>query len=428
MSTQSSNSRDDMLQFLKERVESHQGISIQKLTGHLSQLAPQLRITISLVKLNSVRSTDEDDVTSLTDVRGTVYRIFHVYGLISIEHPVKTSVYFDVQSFENAKHTNLPSSGLQVGNSVIFDARLGPKDCKAKFRASRVTRASMTTPSSSPCLSLPSANYGRVGDCDTIARLVDQDGTIEMVRSHFGFIKFGRNPGERAFFHADNLDKSLGNQIKNLKGVFTVEDEVRFDAEPSKKPSDKVKWEATTVYLCQSGDGKGTTDLDDEHANEVFLSDDEFDIEDFLLEKMDECKSHEADFNEAPAGYSDWDANSVQVVSNHSPVNGKRNARRLLPEWERRQKLSGEQGFFYPVTQSAGTVKFGVSEEVLVRLVQMVVEELIAKKAKLRVVLREVGVQVADEEPFQSPHSRPYGLVPVLVSSSTQTFSTGGIQ
>lgn len=478
---------------------------------------------------------------------------------------MKTTVYFDVRSFQNAKHKSLPSSGLRVGDSVIFDAKVGPKDFKAKFRARRVTRACMTKPSSSPCLSLPSMNDGRVGACDTITRLVNQEGAIEKVRSHFGIIKFGPNQEERTFFHANNVEESLGKPILKLQDVFKVEDKVRFDAKPSTKPSGKVKWEATAVYLCRSSDGNSITDLDDKFGNEVYLSDDEFDIEEFLLAKLDEYKSHETDFNESPAEYTDWDASSVKADTSNSP--GKKNAKRLLPRWERRQKLSGEQGFFYPVTESSGTVKFGpgrgltacavvevtyrdeelvenllweladgqevsfdavqadentwiatlvwigqrpakppvgnsedvfntisnksrgaqkslpnaeprprgdfsgdkilqnvgprsqvcqpvettppslgahnelsacesapglpfppagVNDEVLVRLAQMVAAELTAKKARLRVGLREVGVQTVEEGP--SPYSEPDGLVPALVSSSTQTFSTGGIQ
>ncbi|KAH9375429.1 hypothetical protein HPB48_015719 [Haemaphysalis longicornis] len=38
-----------------------------------------------------------------------------------------------------------------------------------------------------------------------------------------------------------------------------------------------------------------------------------------------------------------------------------------LLEWERRRKLSGERGLFYPVTDSAGTVKFGPDRGITAR-------------------------------------------------------------
>lgn len=346
-----------MVEFLKGRVESNQGISLQKLTGHLSQLPHDLRTkygcTLESLKMflreypkvflilnesnvyvrteslpstsaltgsvesftssTSDRGTDKKDVTCLTDVRGTVHRMFNVYGFISVEQPIKTTVYFDVQSFENAKYTSLSSSGLQVGDSVILDAKRGCKDCKVEFRASRVNRLS-TTKVSSSCLS-PHSVTGKGGsDCNTITQLVNQDGVIEMVKPNYGFIKFGSNQEERAFFHANVVDKSLGQSIKNLLDVLTVEDKVRFDAKPCKKPSGKVKWGATSVYLCRGTDNIDITDSDDELLNEVFMSDDESETLD-LLAKLGEYESRKADFKKSPVGHADRDASSAEAES-----------------------------------------------------------------------------------------------------------------
>ncbi|KAH9364582.1 hypothetical protein HPB48_013287 [Haemaphysalis longicornis] len=155
---------------------------LQQLTGHLSLFPPDPRTTHGCsVKFSSSATTttgagrektakrtssvngsaesvasasdgaaSEKDVTCLTGVTGTLHRLFPLYGFISIESPIDTSVYFDLQSFENDQRTSLPSSGLQVGDSVVFDARIGPNDCKAKFRATRVARATPTKLSSSP--------------------------------------------------------------------------------------------------------------------------------------------------------------------------------------------------------------------------------------------------------------------------------------
>ncbi|KAH9375428.1 hypothetical protein HPB48_015720 [Haemaphysalis longicornis] len=322
MSERSSHSTYATVKFLKERVESHQGISLQQLTGHLSLLPPELRTTdgcsvkslmVFLQKFPEVFDEDnlyvarenrqgtspvnvsaesvasasdgaasEKDVTCLTGVTGTVYRLFTLYGFISIESPIRTSVYFDVQSLENAQQTSLRSSGLQVGDSVVIDARTGPKDCKAKFRATRVTRATPTRLSSSPVVSPHSANDGGMGDCNTLFHLVNQHGVVEFAKSSYGFIKFGPNERERALFHANNVDKSLRSSIKNLPGMFSVFDKVRFNAKLSMKPSEKVKWEATTVYLCRSTDRSSPVDLGDFNVNEVFMPDDDSDPVDLL--------------------------------------------------------------------------------------------------------------------------------------------------
>lgn len=389
-----SRSSDAMVKFLKGRVESSQGISLQKLTGHLSQLPPDLRTkygcSVRSLKLflqqhprvfvirnqsnvyvrtrsrrttsppnasadgfmASDRGTDGEDVTCLTDVRGTVCRVFDVYGFISVKRPIKTSVYFDVQSFENAEHSSLLSSGLQAGDCVVLDAKVGPKDREARFRANRVARAPMTRPALTPSPSLHSeAGGGR----STAALLVNNHGVIEMVKPSYGFIKFGPNHEERAFFHANKVDKSLGRSIKNLPDVLSVKDKVRFNAKPSKRPSGKVKWEATTVHLCRSSDSNGAADSGEESGSEVFMSEDD-DIEDLLQTKLEEYERRDADLDESPVGHTDWDASSAKADSCDSSV---KSARHLLSKWERRHKLSGERGFFYPATESLGTVKFG---------------------------------------------------------------------
>ncbi|KAK8758409.1 hypothetical protein V5799_003960 [Amblyomma americanum] len=398
-----------MVKFLKERVESNQGISLQKLTGHLSQLPSDLRTKYgcsvkslkiflqqfpkvfvirnqsnvyvrtksrrptsslngsmeSFVTSTSDRGTDDDEVTCLTNVKGTVYRIFNVYGFIAVKYPIKTSVYFDVQAFENAEHNNLPSSGLQVNDAVILDAKVGPKDCEARFRASRVVRAKNGLPSSTCSSPTPLSVSGSGGGSrtSTTSQLVDQDGVIETVKANYGFIKFGRNQRERAFFHANNVDKSVGRSIKNLPDVFTVDDKVRFNAKPSKKPSDKVKWEATTVYLSpRSGGRQGAFDSDDESGNEVFMSDDESDIHDLLQKKLNEGGSCDADIDESPAGYPDWDRTSVKRGSSDISVQGKLNLLCASSEWEAKRKISGERGVLYPYSETNGSIKFGPSQ------------------------------------------------------------------
>ncbi|KAL1470773.1 hypothetical protein MTO96_024033 [Rhipicephalus appendiculatus] len=407
MARQRSNSSEAMVKFLKDRVESNQGISLQKLTGHLSQLPSDLRtkygcsvksLKIFLqqfpkvfvirnqsnvyVRTRSRRATteeatsldgsmesfqtsasdrDDDDVTSLSNVVGTVYRIFNVYGFISVKYPIKTSVYFDVQAFENAEHNNLPSSGLQVNDTVVLDAKAGPRECEAKFRASRVARVRQTSSNcSSPAPNSVTGSCGGGGNSGL--PIVNQDGVIETVKANYGFIKFGHKQRERAFFHANNVDRSLGRSIKNLPDVFTVDDRVRFNAKPSKKPSDKVKWEATTVYLSRKSGREGTND-DDESGNEVFMSDDESDIHDMLHDK--DTGSCDRDTDDSPAlDYPDWDSCSTRAdFSDTTSIQGKLDlVNSPRSGWEARQKVSSERGFFYPVSETEGTIKFGINK------------------------------------------------------------------
>ncbi|KAH9384066.1 hypothetical protein HPB48_026049 [Haemaphysalis longicornis] len=130
-------------------------------------------------------------------------------ALLCIKYPVKTSIYFYVNLFEDAEHTSLPSSELYVGESVFFDAKLGPKGYEVRFRGSRVARVTMNKLSSSPGLSLHRVRDEGVGDCDTTMSLVNQHSGIAMVNSNYDFIKFGRNKRDRAFFYANNGNKKL---------------------------------------------------------------------------------------------------------------------------------------------------------------------------------------------------------------------------
>ncbi|KAH9360483.1 hypothetical protein HPB48_009654 [Haemaphysalis longicornis] len=387
------------VKFLKRRVQSNQGISLQELNDHLSRLPPRMRTKCGnpaeslkeflrqfpkvfvvgkqgrvYVRRRKRRTTstlngtcfmattpqsctDQDDVTCLTDVTGKVYPIFGVYGFISVKYPLSTSVYFDAKVFENAQQRSLRSSGLRVGICVTLDAKVGPKECEARFRASRVTRAPVTTPSSSPCPSLHGDNDG--GRRNAVTRTVEQYGVVETVKPSYGFIKFSRNHRERVIFHADTVAKPLGLSINNLAGVFAIGGKVRFNAKRI-KTSGMVRWEATTVHFCSSDDRSCAGDSEGQPSgNKVFRSDEECDIQNLRQAKLDEYESREADLEEPPTGCTEWDAISVNADSSISSLKGKGSARHTLSEWEGRQKLAGERGFFYPVTESVGTVKFG---------------------------------------------------------------------
>ncbi|EEC05818.1 hypothetical protein ISCGN_024781 [Ixodes scapularis] len=398
-----SGTSEAMVKFLKERVESNQGISLQKLTGHLSQLPPDLRTkygcSVKSLKLflqqypkvfvirnqsnvyvrtkklpspagsiESVMTTmsdrgtnddaDSEDVTTLIGVKGQVYRIFNVYGFISIKNPITTSVYFDVQAFENGEHSNLPASGLQLGEGVLIDAKMGPNNCEAKFRASRVVRIKNhgvvgPPPSLSSACSSPTPHSKQT---------IEEHGFIETVKGQYGFIKFGRNLRERAFFHLNNVDRAHGKTIRNLPDVLTVEDRVRFKAKPSKKSTDKVKWEATVVYiplLSKKAPG-GISDSDDESGNEVFMSDDESDIVDFLQDKLNGA------YDDPAVGYADWDSGSATTETPpRNDMSPPRNGITAGCDWDSLRKLSGEKGRFVPRTDLEGEIRFGRDQRAL---------------------------------------------------------------
>lgn len=406
----SSKSRETLKEFLRKRVESHPGISIQKLTGHLSQLPADIRakyggnvdsirrvleqfpeifiirnhdqVHVVTSKPASTRAASssgngsDDEMTVLTNAKGKVYRMFKTYGFISVQQPISTSVYFSLRSFENGQHSSLLTSGLQLGDGVTLDAEAGPNDCEAKFRASRVTRIKGAAAASEPSSPAPQNNghmplVNRVGAIETLkdefgfiklekeqecaffhaaeierylgsavpalpevlavgdkvrfdadlnknttarakwvvtnihtiqnmppcnsgsetdgseiapGTLIKRDGLIQMVKPEFGFIKFGTNYRDRAFFHLNNVAMPPRDTIKSLPDVFTINDRVRFEAKPSQKPSEKVKWQATTVWLSEFG-GE-SPESGDESGNEVFLSDDESDIMDLIQERL----------------------------------------------------------------------------------------------------------------------------------------------
>ncbi|XP_077547366.1 uncharacterized protein LOC144159638 [Haemaphysalis longicornis] len=435
-------SRETLKEFLRKRVESHPGISIQKLTGHLSQLPSEIRtkyggnvdsirrvleqfpdifvirnhdqVHVVTSKPASTRAASssgggsDDEMTVLSNAKGKVYRMFKTYGFISVQQPISTSVYFSLRSFENGQHSSLLTSGLQLGDGVTLDAEAGPNDCEAKFRASRVTRikGAHTAASSEQSSPAPQSNVhmplvNRVGAIETLkdefgfiklekeqecaffhaaeierylgsavpalpevlavgdkvrfdadlnknttarakwvvtnihtiqnmppcnsgsetdgseiapGTLIKRDGLIQMVKPEFGFIKFGTNYRDRAFFHLNNVAMPPRDTIKSLPDVFTINDRVRFEAKPSQKPSEKVKWQATTVWLSEFG-GE-SPDSADESGNEVFLSDDESDIMDLIQERLaaHNDESEEEESNPLGAGLALGGAASSQTL------------------------------------------------------------------------------------------------------------------
>ncbi|KAH9375797.1 hypothetical protein HPB48_015321 [Haemaphysalis longicornis] len=83
----------------------------------------ECHVRLGVVRTNSGK--DEEDVTCQTvPIKSAIQRMLSIYGRISIT----TSIYVDVQVFEKAEHSSRLPSGLQVGDGVILDAKIGPLD------------------------------------------------------------------------------------------------------------------------------------------------------------------------------------------------------------------------------------------------------------------------------------------------------------
>ncbi|KAH9363339.1 hypothetical protein HPB48_006445 [Haemaphysalis longicornis] len=220
----------DILSSLKNLIESNPGIKVRELPALLKQLPDKMRpkqgadddaVRSFLERHFKVFSIDgndcvfvrpsspvetelppTDNLSTLCEVEGRISRVSSVYGFIEVDHPIETSIYFDIQHFENKRCKDLLSAGLREGDRVVVDA------CKC--------------------------------------------GTIDRVRPGYGFIAFGRGNRDSAFFLGRVVDRALTKSILNLTDVFTLGDKVCFDAEPDKKSTNRAKWKATKVW-CDKG-------------------------------------------------------------------------------------------------------------------------------------------------------------------------------
>ncbi|XP_037554559.1 uncharacterized protein LOC119431163 isoform X1 [Dermacentor silvarum] len=364
-----------MLAYLKKRIELNQGISISKLPGHLAQLPPEVRakhgsneeaIRRCIEKHPEEFLIDKsdrvflrpppspkalaptnlvtDDVTDLCNVTGNVLRIFPAFGFITVDYPIKTTVYFDVKSFEENRHTTLTTSGLSEGDCVIFDAAKSVGH-KASFKATRVKCIEMkaAAPSSaSQSIKEPSVD----GD----DRLHDQSGFIHTVRPDFGFITFGPKKKHCAFFHSSVVDKTLTKGSKNLTDILTVNDRVHFDARPDSKGSKWCKWKATKVW-CVPPEMDSVPNSEGDSGDEVFMSEDEADLEG-ILNGNSELESSDVDVEDYPVGCPDWEDHPRKPLND---AGDERSAEQPVA-WSARRKLSGIKGIFFKESDKAGHV------------------------------------------------------------------------
>ncbi|KAH9384065.1 hypothetical protein HPB48_026048 [Haemaphysalis longicornis] len=69
------------------------------------------------------------------------------------------------------------------------------------------------------------------------------------------------------------------------------------------------------VPLCRDSGHNGADDMDDFNGNEVFLSDDKFDLQDLLRGQIQKYQSRESGLKESPVGYAEFSSSSLQAYS-----------------------------------------------------------------------------------------------------------------
>ncbi|XP_037530000.1 uncharacterized protein LOC119407197 [Rhipicephalus sanguineus] len=359
-----------MLSFLKKRIEANQGISISKLPGHMSSLPPDIQVKhgwneqairkfiekhpgVFLIdnsgrvflrpspKTTAPLEVATDDVTTLCGVSGKVLRIFPNFGFVTVEQPFKTTVYFDVKCFEDNRHTTLTSAGLSEGDCVILDATKSVGH-KASFKATRMERIEKAVASASKLTKEPSAE----GD----DRLYNQSGIIHTVKPDFGFITFGPKKKSCAFFHSSVVDKALTTGSRNLADILTTNDRVCFDAKPDSKGSKWVKWKATRVW-CAPPETDGAARSENDSGDEVFMSEDEADMESILNDDSD-SESSNVDVGDYPVGFPDWECNTPR-----NPLHpGDESSAEKSVSWSSRRTLSGIKGIFFKQSDNVGCI------------------------------------------------------------------------
>ncbi|KAK8781830.1 hypothetical protein V5799_016828 [Amblyomma americanum] len=311
----------------------------------------------------SPTATDElcdvtaSNVTALYDVQGNVLRLFNAFGFIAVTRPTKTTVYFTVKCFEEGKYSNLLTCGLSEGDSVVLDATKS-EGHKASFKAMRVIRIN-----SPPVNSASKPRLAKEELTNEDNRLSNKCGVIHSVMPGYGFIVFGPKKKNCAFFHGSTVDKAVSKGSKNLTEFFTVGDKVNFDARPDDKPSKWVKWKATRVWHAPTP-VNSTCNSDADSGDEVFMSEDEDEIQGFLNDESEQ-ESSDVDVEDYPIGCPDWD-DLPQRPAHHGDQ--PREAKSLL-DWPAQRKVSGVKGFFVPYTGKTGVVLWldkGVSVQVVI--------------------------------------------------------------
>ncbi|XP_076334450.1 uncharacterized protein LOC143238254 isoform X2 [Tachypleus tridentatus] len=286
----------EFLEFWIDKVRKCGSISLQNVTGHASQLSPELRnffgtsktalkkflcdnpdyfyidnkenvwsvaqvklehteqakIRTSETKSPSNKTDDKNEITELRGVKGKIIRLFPVYGFISIVEPIQALVYFDLMSFEDGSKKTLPSYNLSPGEGVYLNARKGPEGCEAHFRASQVWRSSYYPGSTNKAKEM----FDKLNNLNEMEHIplgtedhIIGRGKVQNIFDRYGFIQHDQNKQNNVFFHISDIEKPAGLQIEKLEEVLEIGEEVLFGATHSCQKDSSVKWQATYVLI-----------------------------------------------------------------------------------------------------------------------------------------------------------------------------------
>ncbi|XP_013776362.1 uncharacterized protein LOC106461118 isoform X2 [Limulus polyphemus] len=76
----------------------------------------------------------------ISEAKGTISKLFPLFGFIEVNHPIKASIYFDAFCVEHGKVEKLSDLNFKIGQAVYVCAKKGRPDGQAKFRATKVWR------------------------------------------------------------------------------------------------------------------------------------------------------------------------------------------------------------------------------------------------------------------------------------------------
>ncbi|XP_076328618.1 uncharacterized protein LOC143234840 isoform X3 [Tachypleus tridentatus] len=282
----SSWSEKQLIEFWTEKVNRFGCISLQNLTGHASQLPVEVRNIFGssktalkkflsehpdvyyIDKKNNVwpalckhdktchvsvsnhkkevntENIDENQrqnisisLDKICESVGKIYRVFPVYGFITITQPVKTTVYFDVGTFEDGTKSKLYEYNIKPGDVVYLNAKRGPEGCEAHYRATKVWRQGYS-------LNIEDKNISEIEN-----RILNGHGVIQNIFNRYGFIEQDNLPNRIVFFHMRDIENPTGEHFDKLDDVLKKGEKVSFHAIPSSLKNSLAKWQATSVFI-----------------------------------------------------------------------------------------------------------------------------------------------------------------------------------
>lgn len=334
-----------------DSISTDDGIAIQKLVDEMEEKSKEKDNSAS----GEVPHPRNDLPFELKEIKGKIYRLFQVYGFITVKNPrLQASVYFDLQAFEHGKLESFTDGKLKIGQGVFLNARKGPDSCEAQYRASLVFR-----PESTEYFSV------RNGSNDSDVKEISGCGKIHNIFPTYGFIARNTLVKDNVFFHVNSLVIPNEKEVKSLLDAFKIGDLVKFHGVPSEQKEANIKWQATHVWLDTS------CDSDSKDGNDIFISDS--DCYDSASDRNDEDEFDEPDENRnSPATPEDGNHSNKhpQMNSNPTPPSSSSLSPIALPFYsshvlpaqgngEIPKKLSNQFGILAAKTKDLAIIIFG---------------------------------------------------------------------